>query len=198
MNEAISLEGFNPLLSEAVKNDKAVKNLSQTVVLFANLLVELSTHMDEEAFAPVKEKVLDFIALADEVFKAITPVEVVEEAVPEVVSQGVTLDQKWSPVLGAAKEVDPSVQAIFDSLEPSVRSTASSTIGVKTNPKVVQEIVREQTRKVFRSTVEKGIVSSIRNGASIDTLTAELEAAAGVPLTAYEKAIGYAEHWRHA
>jgi hypothetical protein len=71
-------------------------------------------------------------------------------------------------------------------------------MGVKTNPTITQEIVREKSRRTFRGTVDKGIVSSIRNGASIDTLTAELEAVAGSPLTAYEKAIGFAEHWRHA
>lgn len=192
MNEAISLEGFNPLLSEAVKNDKAVKNLSQTAVLLTNLIIELSTHMEEYAFAPVKEKVLDFLAFTDEVFKAITPMEVQVE-VPETEVQ----EEAPAPIASEAKEIDPAVQAIFDSMDPSTRTTASNAMGVKTNPKVAQEIVREQTRRTFRGTVDKGIVSSIRNGASIDTLTTELEAVIGSPLTAYEKAIGYAEHWRH-
>lgn len=201
MNEAISLEGFNPLLSEVVKNDKAVKNLSQTAVLLANLLVELSTHMEEDAFAPVKEKVLDFLAFTDEVFKAITPVEVTAE-VPEVTPADLPTEERYiSPLGGVGKgEVDPSVQAIFDSLDPATRNTASSTIGVKPKASTtltVQEDVHESARTIFRNTVDKGIISSIRNGAPFDSLAVDLDTVAGKVLSDYERAIGYAEHWRN-
>jgi hypothetical protein len=196
VNEVISLEGFNPLLSEAVKNDKAVKNLSQTAVLFANLLVELSTHMEEEAFAPVKEKVLDFLSFADEVFKAITPTVVEEAPIP---NESAVEVPKWSPVLGATKEIDPSVQGIFDSLDPKVSSIASSAVGVKHKPQptVVQDEVREIIRTRFKNAVDKGIINSIRNGATIDQLTNELDLQGCLQLSDYERAIGYVEHWRN-
>lgn len=197
MSEAVSLEGFRPLLSEAVKNDKAVKTLSQTAVLFSNLLVELSIHMEEPSFTQVKEKVLDFMALADEVFRAITPEEALAEPSPEEVTKA---QQGTVPSVTSDKCVDPSVVAVLDSLDPSTKSAATSALGINTSDvsQVAQADVSEQTRVRFRYMKSDAIIKAIQEGKTFDTLATELEDLAGLPLSSYEKAIAYVEYWRQA
>ena len=203
---SISLEGFAPLLSDEVRNDKVAKSFITASVNLANITAELSQHLEAPEFEALKAKVVDFFTLVDEVLKAVTPEEKVDSVVIQPPAQQIEeVDHPFTaedlfPVADdtPVAKVDPSVAAIFNSMPAALKQAAVTTLNIDLQNARL-ESVREERRIKFKTstaTYPQGLIDLVKKGVKASEFLQSLNAAFGEEYTEYEAAIAYAEIFR--